>query len=65
MHIRNLKHALINHRLVFKKVHRVIKFNQQAWIKSYIDMNTDARKEVKNFYRKCISSRNEKNQRYL
>ena len=30
MHIRNLRQAL-NHVLVSKKVHRVIKFNQNAW----------------------------------
>ena len=36
--IRNLKQAL-NHRLVLKKVHRVIKFNQNAWLKPYIDIN--------------------------
>ena len=37
IHIRNLKHAL-NHGLVLKKVHRVIKFNQNAWLKPYIDI---------------------------
>ena len=31
IHIRNLKEAL-NHRLVLKKIHRVIKFNQNAWL---------------------------------
>ena len=31
IHIRNLRHAL-NHGLVLKKVHRVIKFNQTAWL---------------------------------
>ena len=40
IHIRALKQAL-NHGLVFKKVHRVIQFNQKAWLKSYIDMNTE------------------------
>ena len=32
-----LKKAL-NHWLVFKKVHKVIKFNQNVWLKRYIDM---------------------------
>ena len=40
IHIRNLKQAL-NHGLVLKKVHKVIKFNQNAWLKPYIDKNTD------------------------
>ena len=39
---KNLKQAL-NHGLVFKKVHKVIKFNQNAWLKPYIDMNNDLR----------------------
>ena len=47
IHIRNLKQAL-NHGLFLKKFHRVIKFNQNAWIKPYIDMNTDLRKKAKN-----------------
>ena len=53
MHIRNLRQAL-NHVLVSKKVHRVIKFNQNAWWKSYIDMNTDLRKENKKWFRKIL-----------
>ena len=40
MDIRNLKQAL-NQGFVLKKVHRIIKLNQKAWLKSYIDMNTD------------------------
>ena len=35
IHIRNLKQAW-NHRLVLKNVNTVIKFNQEAWLKSYI-----------------------------
>ena len=47
IHIRNLKQEL-NHGLVLKKVHKVIKFNKYAWLKSYIDMNTDLIKKGKN-----------------
>ena len=43
IHIRNLKQAL-NRGLVLKKVHQVIEFNRNAWLKAYIDMNTDLRK---------------------
>ena len=46
IHIRNLKQAL-NHGSVFKKVHKVIKFNQNARLKPYIDMNTDLKKSKK------------------
>ena len=51
IHIRALKRAL-NHGLRLKEVHRVIKFNQQAWLKPYIDMNTKLRKEAKNDFEK-------------
>ena len=47
LYTRNLTQAL-NHELVLKKVHRVIKFNQNAWLKPYIDMNTDVRIKAKN-----------------
>ena len=46
MHIRNLKRGS-NHRLFLKKGHRVIKLNQNVWLKPYIDLNTDLRKKVK------------------
>ena len=55
IHIRNLKQTLnqtLNHGLLFKKVHRVITFTQNAWIKPYIDMNTDLRKNAKNNFEK-------------
>ena len=50
-HIRSLKQAL-NHGLTLKKVHRVIQFNQEAWLKPYIDMNTELRKQIKNDFEK-------------
>ena len=46
VHIRALKQAL-NHGLIIKRVHRVIQFNQKAWLKPYIDMNAKLRKEAK------------------
>ena len=51
IHIRVLKQAL-NHGLVLRKVHRVIQFNQEAWLKPCIDMNTKLRKEAKNDFEK-------------
>ena len=47
VHIRALKQAL-NHGLILKKVYRVIQFNQEAWLKEYIDINTELRKQAKN-----------------
>ena len=44
IHIRNLKQGL-NHELVLKNLYKGIKFNQNTWLKSYIDMNTDLRKK--------------------
>ena len=46
IHAGNLKQAL-NHGLVLKKLHRAVKFNQDAWLKPYIDMNTDLTKKLK------------------
>ena len=51
IHMRYLKQAL-NHALVLKKVHKVVKFNQNSWLKAYIDVNTDLRKKVKNYFEK-------------
>ena len=51
VHIRSLKQAL-NHGLILKIVHRVIQFNQEAWLKEYVDMNTELRKQAKNDFEK-------------
>ena len=48
---RNVKQAL-NHGLILKKVHRVIKFNQKVWLKSYNEMNTELRQKAKNNFQK-------------
>ena len=51
VHNKNLKEPL-NHGLVLKKIHRIIKFKQKAWLKYYTDMNTDLRKKAKNDFDK-------------
>ena len=53
-HIRLLKQPL-HHGLILKKVHRVVEFNQEAWLKEYIDMNTELKKKkAKNDFEKDI-----------
>ena len=51
IHKRNFKQVLY-HRLVFKKVYKVIKLNQKALVKPYINMNTKLRKKAKNDFEK-------------
>ena len=53
MHIKSLKQAL-NHGLRLKKTHRIIEFNQKAWLKPYIDMNTELRKLAKDDFEKDL-----------
>ena len=43
-----------NHGLKLKKVHRIIEFNQKAWFKPYIDMNTELRKLAKDDFEKDL-----------
>ena len=39
----------------FEQVHRVVEFNQNAWLKPYINMNTDLRKKAKMVLKKiCL-----------
>ena len=51
VHIVALKQAL-NHRLKLKKVHGAISFRQEAWLKPYIDTNTELRTNAKNDFEK-------------
>ena len=51
VHINVLKQAL-DHGLKLGKVHRVIEFDQEAWLKEYIDVNTELRKKATNDFEK-------------
>ena len=53
IHIRYLKHTL-NLELVLEKLRKVIKFNQESWLKPYIDINAELRKKGKNDFEKYI-----------
>ena len=55
IHIRALDQAL-KHGLVLKEVHHVIEFDQSAWLKPYIDFNTELRKKAKNDFEKTSLS---------
>ena len=57
IHIVALKQAL-NHGLKLIRVHSVISFRQEAWLKPYIDLNTELRKNEfeKDFYKLKINS---------
>lgn len=55
VHLRNLQFYL-SQGAVLKKVHRIISFHQEAWIKPYIALNTHLRQQAvdkfeKNFYK--------------
>ena len=51
INITNLKQVL-NHGLVLEKLHRIIKFHQNVWLKPYIDVNTNLKKSKKWFWKR-------------
>ena len=53
VHVKSLKQAL-NHGLKLKSIHRIIEFNQKAWLKPYIDRNKELRKLAKDDFEKDL-----------
>ena len=51
VYVRSLKQAS-DHGILLKKVHKVLQFNEEAWLKEYIDMNSELRKQGKNDFEK-------------
>ena len=51
LHYRNLKHYL-QLGLQLKKIHRGVEFHQSFWLKQYISMNTERRKQARNSFEK-------------
>ena len=51
IYIKALDQAL-KHGLILEKVHHVIEFNQSAWLKPYINFNTELTKKAKNDFEK-------------
>ena len=46
IHYRNLRQAL-NHGLILRKIHRIVRFKQSTWLKTYIHLNSDMRRGAK------------------
>ena len=53
LHYQMLK-LVLEHGLVLKKVHRVLQFKQKAWLKKYIDLNTELRSKTNKAFEKKL-----------
>ena len=51
IHIQALDQAL-KHGLILEKIHHAIKFDQSAWMKPYVDFNTQLRTQARNDFEK-------------
>ena len=51
VHVRSLN-QILDHELILKKAYKVIQFNQEAWLKEYIEINTKLITEAKNNFEK-------------
>ena len=51
IHYRSLKY-IVDLGVEIKQVHNIVSFKQEAWLKPYIDFNTQMRKEAKNEFEK-------------
>lgn len=53
VHYHMLK-LILRHGIILKKVHRVLQFQQRAWLKPYIELNTQLRAQASNDFEKSF-----------